>query len=55
MTMNPANRAAHRVALAASDYREHLHCEKPKTRRMRKTQVTRAARRLNKILSKYFE
>ena len=50
-TLNPANRAAHRLALAVNDDREHRHCEKPKTRANRKAQVTRAARRLNKIIA----
>jgi ribosomal protein S21 len=50
-TLNPANRAAHSLALITSDEREHRHCEKPKARAFRKAQATRAARRLNKIIA----
>lgn len=52
-TMNPMNRAAHAHALLRSDDREHRHCEKPQARRVRKAQVTRAARRLNKFIAKF--
>ncbi len=49
--MSPINRAAHSLALLSSDDREHRHCEKPQARRIRKKQVTRAARRLNKLFA----
>lgn len=49
--MSPSNRAAHALALLASDDREHRHCEKPQARRERKKQVVRAARRLNKAIA----
>jgi hypothetical protein len=49
--MSPINRAAHALALLTSDDREHRHCEKPQARRTRKKQVTRAARRLNKLFA----
>jgi ribosomal protein S21 len=49
--MDPVVRAAHALALLASDDREHRHCEKPQARRERKKQVIRAARRLNKAVA----
>jgi ribosomal protein S21 len=53
--MDPVIRAAHALALNASDDREHRHCEKPQARRVRKKQVTRAARRLNKLIAAAYE
>jgi hypothetical protein len=52
-TLHPVNRAAHSLTLISNDDHNHRHCEKPKVRAFRKAQVTRAARRLNKIIAQH--